>query len=255
MNSRRIVSWLLIILLGVAASAVAITTVPVEVVCPVCQTKNNFFDYASWGSYIYSYPSKFQLIFFPHTWSATIYSCKKCHLSLYMWDFKKFPEDKIAETARLLEPIKLSGEYKAYTDIPASEKLLIAEKVYRLLGRDDEFWNHFYRVLGYYCAKEGKADEAAAARRHALEIVQRMLQDPANAGHKKDLLVISASMYHFTGDDFSARNDLQQATALKFSDEKLGEERSKNYDAYLSSLITEFTTAIDSGKVPDDSGH
>src|SRR5262249_8316840 len=135
MNSRRIGFWLSIILFGVVFSAAAITTVNVEVVCPVCKEKNSFLDYASWGSYIYSYPSKFQLVFFPHTWSATIYSCKKCHLSLYMWDFKKFPEDKIAETAKLVEAVKLSGEYKTYTDIPASEKMVIAERVYKLLGR------------------------------------------------------------------------------------------------------------------------
>ncbi len=254
MLSRRTACGLLLSLAVFPLPLAAVTTVEVEVGCPVCHTKNKFYDYASWGSYIYAFPSKFQLIFFPYTYSSTIYCCKKCRLSLYMWDFKDLPKEKIADVAKLLEPVKISGEFKTYTDIPASDRMLVAEKVYQLLGRDDSFWNHFYRVLGYYCARDRKNEEASNARHRALDIVQKMLQDSANAGKRKELLVISGSMRHFTGDDPEAKKELNEASSLKFADERIGEERSKNYDEYLSSLIKEFISAIDAGKVPADLG-
>jgi hypothetical protein len=238
--------------LALALAASAITTVEVEVACPICHTKNKFYDYASWGSYVYSYPSKFQLIFWPYTSSATIYSCRNCHLSLYMWDFKAFPKDKIPDTVKLLETERVSREYKTYTDIPASEKLLIAERIYQLLGRDDGFWSHFYRVLGYHLAREKKPAEAARARHKALEIIQRMLANGANDGHKKELLVVAAAMHHFLGEDRMALDELKVASSAKFSDSQLGEERSKNYDEYLSSLIQAYIPAIEKGQVPSD---
>ena len=214
---------LLTIVLAAAVPALAITTVPVKVTCPICGAVNDFLEYASWGSYVYHYPSKFQLVFWPHTWSTTVYSCKKCHLSLFMWDFNKFPKDKIDDTRRLLEDVKLSGDYKNYTDIPVSEKLQIAEKIYQGMNRDDEFWSLFYRVLGYHFAQEFKTEQARQARLHALEIALRQLADPANEGRKKELLVVVASMHHFTGDDSSALQELKTAKILKFHDAKVDE--------------------------------
>lgn len=241
----------LALVLTAALPVLAITTVAVKVICPVCGTENDFFDYASWGSYIYQYPSKFQLVFWPHTWSTSIYSCKKCHLSLFMWDFKEFPKDKIDSPKKLLESVKLSGEYKTYTDIPVSEKLQIAEKIYQGLNCDDDFWSHFYRVLGYHFAQEKKLEQAKEARLHALQITQRMLADSANEGRKKELLFLAASMHHFTGDDGGALQELKTASALKFHDAKGDDTRSKNYDEYLSALIKEFIPAIEQNKVPE----
>jgi hypothetical protein len=253
MRKRRVHALAVFLLLVVLALPLfAVTMIQAEVICPICQTKNSFIDYAGWGSYVYSYPSRFQFVFWPHAFSASIYSCRKCHLSLFMWDFRKFPKDMIPETAKLLQSVTISGDFKTYTDIPASEKLEVAEKVYRLLGRDDEFWAQFYRVLGYYLAREKKPQEAAAARRHSLAITQQLLDSPANAGHKKELLLIVAAMHHFLGDDPAAKNELETAAPMKFSDEKLGQERSKNYDEYLSSLIHDYLDALAKNKVPDD---
>jgi hypothetical protein len=251
MKRTHRITWLALVLLAAAVPLLAITTVQVKVICPVCGTANDFLDYASWGSYIYQYPSKFQLVFWPHTWSATVYSCKKCHLSLYMWDFKDFPKDKIDSTRKLLEDVKLSGEYKAYTDIPVSEKLQIAEKIYQLQKRDDEFWSQFYRVLGYHFAHEKKPEQAKTARLRALEITQRMIADPANDGRKKELLFLAASMHHFTGDDTTAQQELRTASALTYRDPKGDKDRSNNFDTYLTAVIKEFIPAIEQNKVPE----
>jgi uncharacterized protein (DUF2225 family) len=243
--------FVLAVVLLAALPLLAITTVHEKVVCPICSTENDFLAYASWGSYVYQYPSKFQLVFWPDTWSATVYSCKKCHLSLFMWDFNEFPKEKIESTKKSLEGVKLSSGYKTYTDIPASEKLQIAERVYQGWNRDDEFWSHFYRVLGYHFAQEKKPEQAKEARLHALQITLRMLADSANEGRKKELLFLAASMHHFTGDNATALQELKTASALEYRDAKGDRERSKNYDAYLARLIKEFIPAIEQNKVPD----
>jgi hypothetical protein len=44
--------WLaLVVALAAALPVLAITTVRVKVVCPICGTENDFLDYASSGSY------------------------------------------------------------------------------------------------------------------------------------------------------------------------------------------------------------
>jgi hypothetical protein len=166
-----------------------------------------------------------------------------------MWDFRKFPDDKVEATRKILDGTEFPGEFKSYTAIPASERLLVAEKVYRVLGRDDVFWSDFYRLLGFYYASEEKPGEAARARRRALELIDGRLAGAQNYVDKKELLVLSASMHHFLGDDPTALKELTGAGAIVVP--PIGDEKMENKDAYLSSLIKEFIPAIKSNKVPE----
>ncbi len=232
------------------SGALAVTVVETEVECPVCHTRNTFMDYASWGSYVYHYPSRFQLVFFPYTWSVTLYSCKKCHLTLFMWDFRKFPKEKTAEIESALREVHFSKESGKYTDIPMSEKLAAAERLYKVLGRDQGFWLQFYRVEGFHMGCEKHAEEAVQARTRALAIAQEMLGKPEEEGHRKELLVIAAAMHHFLGDDTKAQADLDSASQLTFSEEKL-DDKGKGYNEYLDQLITDYRKGIEEKNVPD----
>ena len=62
--------------LSLSISAHAITWFPKEFTCPIDGQKNTFMVVGSYGSYIYSYPSKYQWLFFPRTDSPTFYLCK-----------------------------------------------------------------------------------------------------------------------------------------------------------------------------------
>lgn len=57
-------------------SAFAITWFPQEFTCPIDKEKNTFQVVGSFGSYIYSYPSKYQFLFFPRTDSPTFLCAK-----------------------------------------------------------------------------------------------------------------------------------------------------------------------------------
>jgi uncharacterized protein (DUF2225 family) len=247
----RLVLCILVVALafGSNARAAAVTTwFPQEFTCPVCKTKNKFFVVGSYGSYIYQWPSKFELVFWPLTDSPTVYACKQCHVATFMWDFEGLPKEKHEELRKRLAGFKLeyarpAAEYDEgadYLRIPSTQRLLAAEQTYQVLGRDDEFWCQFYRTLGHHYEEEKKQAQADEARRKALAIAERMLADKARAGERKELLYITGAMRHFLKDDPGALKDFREAAGLKYESKLMGAEKSKNYDEYLSDLLRQY---------------
>jgi hypothetical protein len=246
-----------------------ITWNPVEVECPVCKTKNIFLKWGSYGNYIYHYPSKYQLVFWPHTDSPTWYSCKKCRLTAFMEDFEKIPQDKIPALREALKNVSLppqkersteaSMDNPPYLELPTSARLVVAEKVYRTLGHtEDEFWSHFYRVMGYHFDADGKKAEADEARRKSLASTERMLADKASEGVRKERLYISGALKHYLRDDAGAQRDFEEAKKLAYVDKNVKPENNKGYDEYLSKLIDEYIEMLRKGAGPrtrPDSGH
>lgn len=243
------------------ASTGLITWSPAEIECPICRTKNIFMVWGSYGNYIYQFPSKYQLIFWPFTDSQSWYSCKKCRFTAFMADFKSVPEDKIGELRKMLESVDLPAQkvrsneesmaHPPYLDIPTSQRLLVVEKVGRLLGQtNDDYWNHFYRVLGNHFDGENKQSEADEARRKSLAITERLLTDKTNDGRRKELLYIAGAMRHFLREDTAALRAFEEAKKLRYSIADLKPEQNKNYDEYLSTLIKEYIQMLHNGKGP-----
>jgi hypothetical protein len=228
----------------------AITWADEEFVCPVCKTKNTFSVVGSYGSYIYEWPSKYQYIFWPLTDEHVMYSCKKCYLSVFMWDFDKLSKEKLEEIRSALKGIEIKGNYKRYWEIPMSQRLEVAEKIYAVLKKDDDFWLQFYRVKGYHYAAQkdqGKADES---RKKALDLATRMLNEKDQAAPKKELWLISGAMKHFLGDDKGALDDLNSALKTKYEDKQLDKEKNENGETNLSAFVKEYVEKIQSPQKP-----
>ncbi len=128
MRSRHGLAFALVLV--TTGALIATTWAPMDVQCPVCHTKNSFNSIMSYGTYIYGWPSKFQNIFWPATDGSSLYTCKHCYFTAFLWDYDKLPAAKIAEVRRVLEGISLDAKYEQYTSIPMSKRLVIAEKVY-----------------------------------------------------------------------------------------------------------------------------
>ncbi|MCU1290609.1 MAG: hypothetical protein JWN60_2838 [Acidobacteria bacterium] len=234
-------------LIGVfITSSYAITWFPQEFTCPIDNTKNTFMVVGSYGSYIYSYPSKYQYLFFPRTDSPTFYLCRKCHLATFMWDFDNLPKDKLPAIRKVLSEIKFSRQFKEYTEIPVTERLEIMERIYSVLDKNDSWWEDFYRIKGYHYGKEGKAEKAAEARRKSLELVQKEFKDSKSETPKKLLLYISAAMKHFTNDDKGALEDFQKALDTKYVEKDAKPEDLKNAEEGLNERIKEYVSLIKS---------
>ena len=231
-----------------AGGASAITWVPEDFNCPLDKEKNTFLVVASYGSYIYSYPSKYQWLFFPRTDSPTFYLCKKCNLATFMWDFDKLPPEKLDAIRKALSGVKVSKAFKEYTEIPVVERLEIMEKVYTALGKDDEWWEDFYRIKGYHYGKIGDTAKAAEARKKSLALIQKDLANPKSETPKKILLYVSASMKHFLGDDRAALADLNAALSTKYANPKETAEESKGAEEGLNERIKDYITRINSEK-------
>lgn len=246
-KSFRLISAfaLLCVLFG---NAFAITWFPQEFTCPIDNSKNTFLVVGSYGSYVYSYPSKYQWLFFPRTDSPTYYICNKCHLATYMWDFDKLPKDKLPQIKNILAKIKVSKEFKDYQEIPVTERLEIMQKVYSVLDKNEEWWETFYRVKGYHYGKAGGTDKAAEFRRKSLEYIQKELKNEKSETSKKILLYISAGMKHFLNDDKGALEDLQKALETKFAEKGASAEELKDAEEGLNERIKEYMAKIKSEK-------
>jgi hypothetical protein len=245
----KLTAVLLFVALG-ALNVLGTTWADKEFTCPICKTKNTFGVIMSYGTYIYQWPSKYQFIFWPLTDEHVLYSCKKCYLSVLMWDFDKLPQDKLPEIQNALKGVEIKGNYKRYTEIPMSQRLEAAEKIYAVFQKDDDFWLQFFRVKGYHYAAEknqGKADEA---RKKALDLATRMLDEKDRPIAKKELWLISGAMKHFLGDDKGAVDDLNTALKTKYENKRLDQEKNENGEANLSALVKEYIEKIQSPQKP-----
>jgi hypothetical protein len=244
-NLFRFVSvlTLVVVLFG---SAQAITWFPQEFTCPIDNEKNIFLVWGSYGSYVYAEPSKYQWLFFPWTYSEAYYICKKCHLATNLGDFDKLPKDKLPAIRRILAGVKVSKQFKDYQELPVSERMEIMEKVYSVLDRDEHWWETFYRLKGYHYGAEGKAAEAAEARRQSLALVQKELGNEKSEMSKKLLLYISAAMKHFLADDKGALEDLNKALNTKFQEKGVTAEDAKKSENGLNERIKDYIEKIKS---------
>lgn len=236
-------AFALLLLLAFVSNAFATTWLPKDVTCPVCGAVNQFQVPGSSGNYVYQEPSKLQYVFWPATTDKFLYTCKQCRLTAYMGDFEAVPKEKVGELAKMLDrEASIEGPLVPYFEIPMVSRLPIAEKVYRVLGRDDTFWCEFRRVQGFHLEAASRVDEARAARLKALEIAEKLLREPSST--RKETLVIAASMRKLTGDTPGAERDLQEAKKLTYESRELGAESSEGLNGYLESLIEELLQAL-----------
>ncbi|KXK01585.1 MAG: hypothetical protein UZ17_ACD001001811 [Acidobacteria bacterium OLB17] len=248
MLKPRFLPALLLPLALFASQAYATTWFPKEFVCPIDNQKNTFMVVGSYGSYIYSWPSKYQWLFWPKTDSPTFYFCKKCHLATYMWDYEKLPKEKIEAIKMVLEGIKYTNQFTDYLKTPVNDRLDVMEKVYSVLDKDDDWWCEFYRVRGYHYDRAGDKEKAAEYRKKALGLAAKLMKDGRSATPKKELLYIAGAMKHFIGDDSGAIAELETALKTKFESSKLKPEELENAEKNMNERITDYIAKIRSEK-------
>ena len=222
------------LLLLFSSGVLAITWYPKEFTCPIDKQKNTFMVVGSYGSYIYQYPSKYQWLFFPNTSGNNFYMCKKCHLTTYMWDFDKLPKEKLPAIRNVLAKIKFDREFDMYNKVPVTERLVVMEKVYEALGKEELFWERFHRIKGYHYGKEGDSKRAEESRRKSLKYIDAELKKKKSKMPRKLLLYISGAMRHFLNDDKGAKEDLNRALSTKYLSDDASEEENTNAETGLN---------------------
>jgi hypothetical protein len=198
--------------------AVATTWAPVEQPCPLCGAENRVWHVLSGGGYVYTRPSKYQLVFWPFIDEQSLFTCRHCGLTVFMCDLEALPADRHAAIRSALPGLDRTRLYVGDDPAPIVERLPIAARVYEAWGRDAATWCHFHRVAGYHYAAAGMNVEAAASRRRALEYAGRLLRQGELEGtDRRELWVASAAMRQPLGEDVVALRDLGAALLARRS--------------------------------------
>jgi len=220
------------------------TWFPEKKKCPLCNSTNEYMVVGSYGSYIYSWPSKYQFIFWPSTDGQVLYCCTDCKLTLFMWDFESIPDELADSLKTYLKTVDLDKKYKKYYEIPMSLRLEIAEGVYKIMGQNDDWWCWFYRVMGYHYENENEENKALQSRKTALNIAGQLFEDESYDGRQKEYLFIMASMLHFTYGYDEALQILDKAKEYTFSDPTVSAEDAANFNEYLDTLLSELKEMV-----------
>ncbi len=230
----------------------ATTWAEVEIQCPICKTQVKVMEPMSFGSYIYQWPSRMQLLFWPTTDTSSLHYCFKCHYSAFMGDFETFPTEKAGllrtKLGKLKAPKAEPGVHKT-AGVPLGFWFDAAELRYRLLDKNDSFWSLFYRVKGYHLSTTGDEEGAKKARQKALGIVEQLLVLTKSSLKKKELLVTRAAMLYLTGKSDDVFKVLKEATAIQLqAEDGLKEDKVKNAQEYMDAVIKQLEGHVEKGE-------
>ena len=232
------------IVVAISTNLAATTWGPAKHKCPVCGKTETYYEIMSYGGYIYQWPSKYQYVFWPLTDTHSIYCCPHCFFATYMWDFDSIPNAKKDTLQSYLQTVKLHGKFKSYLNIPVTTRLSIAEKVYQIIGRDEEFWCKFYRVAGYNFEIEKQFDKAFDFRLKSLYFAKEMIRDSLRKDQQKENYIIAAGMSYFTNQKDSTSKYFSIASSLKYANNKMKDENAAGLDEYLTDLIVQYKEFI-----------
>ncbi|WP_223787488.1 hypothetical protein [Marinicella meishanensis] len=134
---------------------------------------------ASYGGYIYRYPSRFDFVFWPYTDPNNIWYCEQ---SGYMGFMPAFEEVGAAEKPQIIQYIKDN----TFNPDDLLSKIQYLEGLYAVRDLNDEFRNKLLRVFARYHQEAGLYEQADAYRQQALAQIDSELV----AGVRPELMVV-----------------------------------------------------------------
>ena len=151
-------------------------------------------ELASYGSYVYDWPSKYDLVFSPQDYPMWIWRCAASGFVSFPGDFEKITNAERPKIATYLAEVKFGSKVKVagITD----ELLVHLEKVYALRDKDERFRAYFMRYLAWQYRAKPIADDY---RRKAFDIHKRMLDGGTLKGNDlaETLYVLGFYAYKF----------------------------------------------------------
>lgn len=209
-------------------TANAITWVSVEKTDPITGDKVTVQKPGSFGTYIYSWPSKFDLVFWPLTDENWIWFCPKSGYASFGGDFDKLSD---REKEHLSKWLKENYDPSRKPETHES-KLAWLERVYGQRERDEQFWGHFYRLMVYtYRDDEQKSLEYV---KKAMPLLQKALDAKPRGIRRIEVLYLLGEYSRRTGQDEKAREYFRQVKAEKYED---GDGKEKVGHPYFLELV------------------
>lgn len=188
---------------------------------------------ASYGSYIYHWPSKYEQVFWPLTDRQGIWFCPASGFTSFLHDFDDLEPEQVLRIRQFL-----SVHYQpAEGEIELPRLLDLLEPIYRLRNKGAEFDTRLLRVLAYWNETEmGNQLKADGYRRRALAAMENALQSKLEPQRRWEYLLVSAAYRREFGDAAVAQGMLNiLGNELKANED----EELKDYADYLQALIVD----------------
>lgn len=142
---NRFAIIIIVFILLLATAAQATTWLPVKKTDPLTGDPVEVSEIVSYGDYIYLWPSKYDVIYWPLTDPHWIWFCPKSGYASFANDFSQVDE---VQKKALVKWLKKNYDPKKKFESHA-ELLEWVEKIYKQREMDDDFWCRFYRLMAY----------------------------------------------------------------------------------------------------------
>lgn len=240
--NRRIGSKLFGLALILSAPVGATTWGPQQVPDPikpggVCQVSVP----ASYGSYIYNWPSKYDQVFWPLTDAHGIWFCASSGFVAFIGDFKDMSDADRAKIAAYL-----AKNHKSGAEPELMDKLQRMEDLYALRTKDKTFQITLLRALAYLHEEHGDQAGATRLRHKALEEIRQVLAAEPGEQQRFEYLFVSAAYERKFGNDKASDEALKKLDAALASNKN---EKLAEYVKYLTELKRDVPRIAPSGRL------
>ncbi|MGI5869404.1 MAG: DUF2225 domain-containing protein [Kiritimatiellia bacterium] len=222
----------------------ATTWVPSTKTDPLSGEPVRSHEIVSFGSYIYGWDSKFDIVYWPFIDENWICLNPKTGYGAFNNDFENLTEeDKKTVSAWLKENYNPEQEPKTH-----KEKLAWLEKVYAQRKMNDDFWSQFYRLMAYVHQDDEKTSMAYVKK--AVPLLKKKLKSNPEGEDKLEVLYLLGEYHRRLGKDKKAKKYFDQVKDVKYKDEK-GKEKVGH--PYFVSLVEDRQKLMneDSSPKPD----
>lgn len=149
---------------------------------------------ASYGSYIYGWPSKYDQVFWPLTVDQGIWFCEQSGFIAFIRDF-----DGLTDGERGAIKAYLEKHYQGPLD--TRQKLALLEAVYVLREKPDDFRNKLVRVLARWYQDLGDHEKANQLRGQALAQMREALAGDLPEPTRLEYVYVSCNYDVLLGND------------------------------------------------------
>ncbi|UXI68687.1 hypothetical protein [Tahibacter amnicola] len=187
---------------------------------------------ASYGSYVYQWPSKYDQVFWPQIDETGIWFCAKSGFAALIGDF-----ETLTESERMRVGVHLAKVYDPALHLGPAQKLALLEGIYGMREMDAKKQIQLQRVLAVHYERDGDYTRATTLRRQALGLIrQELAQGMLDTQRRLEYLFVAANYEREFGKAAQADADLS-ALSRALDAVKSEEPTVVDYAAYLRELV------------------
>ncbi len=192
---------------------------------------------ASYGGYIYSWPSKYDQVFWPLTDHHGIWFCEKSGFTAFIGDFSELSPTEVTKIKGYL----LKNPPK---DSSIQTKLSLLEEFYSIRNTDKAFNNRLLRVLARWYQNLEDIDKANTYRKEAFSSIQLQLKGELDEYQRLEYLYLAANYSKQFGDQKASDKYISE---LISSIGNVNSENTKGFAEYLQELYPDTNHIIEGG--------